>query len=99
MNKLKALHEKHRVEKRFRKQFHLNHQYDRKLKTWRFVGYKCIYCDRMVRADKTLEQHSRRCHRRGLTVIADRLDRAEVIVLKKDRTVWSPLETNHKFSE
>jgi hypothetical protein len=100
MRAIQKLHEKHKLEKRFHSKFHLNHQYDRKLKAWKFVGYRCINCQRMVRADKSVDYHSSRCKKRKLVVLADRYHMDEnVIVLGKDRTVWTPLETNQKFSE
>jgi len=100
MRTLQRLHEKHKLDKQHNKRFHLYHQYDRKLKTWKFVGYKCTVCDRIVRADKTVDHHASRCIKRRLVVLADRYeDNENVIVMTKDRTVWSPVETNQKFSE
>jgi len=100
MRRLQELHNKHKLDKRYYKRFHLNHTYDRKLKTWRFVGYKCTICDRIVRADKNVDHHARRCTKRKLVVLADRYEENdEVIVMTKDRTVWSKLETNQKLPE
>jgi uncharacterized protein YjaG (DUF416 family) len=99
INIIKKLHVKHRILKEQQKQFHLNHRYDRKIKSWRFVGYRCIFCSRMMRNTEMVDRHSNNCPQ--LKNYKRRMEkpRETPTIVTIDRKVWEPLETNQKFSE
>jgi hypothetical protein len=95
---IKKLHDKHYILKEKQTQFHLNHQYDRKIKSWKFVGYRCIFCNRMMRNTDMVDRHSNNCpslknFRRRMSNLKE-----EPTIVTNDRQIWSPIETNQKNS-
>ena len=69
---------------------YLVHQYDNKIKSWKFTGYQCIYCGSNMKYASSIDKHSELC--RELTKTTTRRVNAEQYenVLSKDRTKWDP---------
>ena len=58
--KLQKLHSKYNKYPT-RKFIVLSHQYDVKLKTWRFIGYRCKHCSKPLKDLDLIEQHESVC--------------------------------------
>jgi hypothetical protein len=68
---------------------YLIHQFDPKIKTWKFTGYQCIHCGSNMKYASSIEKHPQLC--KELNKVLTRVKEDPEITLTKDRTLWSPL--------
>jgi hypothetical protein len=57
---LKDLHELNNKYPKL-KDMHLTHQYDSKIKEWKFVGHSCSKCGRVFKKEMYIEKHENSC--------------------------------------
>jgi len=78
------------------KEFHFSHQYDAKIKQWRFMGYTCTKCGRTVQNPNIVPKHSMNCKKGPPTVYCQDPDPSQIRDIKG--RPWQPYDSNQKKS-
>ena len=92
--KINELHDTYNVYPEY-KDFYLSYQYDRKLDTWKFLGYRCTKCGKIFKKDKTVPNHYKNCKiiNTNRRYKLNEID-SDAIVLDKNRELWHPTDIN-----
>lgn len=75
-------------------QFHLSHNYDRKTKTWKFVGYRCTKCGVTFKRANTVPNHPSACRETYTNRKWDKDN--ELNIVRVDGKPWRPLDFNQE---
>ena len=92
MTDFKTLHEEHNLFPD-NTNFHLVHNFDKKLKIWKFMGYRCMKCGVTFKRPNTIPNHLDSCR----YYLAKRKDVSEqdgVNIVTVDGKPWKPLDFN-----
>lgn len=75
--------------------FHSSYAYDNQLKSWQFLGYTCVHCEKTFKTSDVRKKHLDTC--RGLSRKKEK-DEEPPIIFDVHGKEWQPLETNQNFS-
>ena len=98
MNKIQKLHEQYNRYPEYSK-FHLSFQFDKKIKDWKFLGYRCVHCNKIFVKPGTIPQHVTTC--RAIPNSNKHVSKT-ILPLEKQQIVtqygteWKPLDFNQK---
>ena len=89
--KQEDLHDKHNKYPEY-KNFHLAHNYDTNLKIWKFAGYKCVKCGRILTQTNIVPRHEQNCKDINKVRIYKDLNEIDpsATILTDDGKVWAP---------
>lgn len=95
MKQIQELHQKYNKYPEY-KDFHLSYSFDRKTKSWQFMGYRCMKCMKIFVRDSTVPGHYNNCKEinKVLKFPKDPEITKDIKVLTVERKIWKPLEIN-----
>ena len=70
---------------------YLVHQFDTKLKTWKFSGYQCVYCGSNMKYASSIEKHPSLCKELNKTTKRSYNSDDYEQVLTVEGKDWNPL--------
>lgn len=74
------------------KQFSLVHQYDTNIKIWRFRGYSCSKCNKVLQNPNILPRHHSQC--RVGDPNPDKVESEPLRILNVNGELWKPIDFN-----
>lgn len=77
------------------KNFNVAYNFDRKSKTWEFVGYKCVKCHKVLKQKNVVPRHQENCKDINTPRVYNTHEidpKAKVLNMKRDN--WEPLDFN-----
>ena len=92
MTNYKKLHLEHDKYKEFN--VSLEQKYDPKIKLWKFMGYRCNFCDAPLKTEYVIRKHQTLC-RKIHNPPKYKVEEPETIVTTKG-TIWEPKFTKFK---
>jgi hypothetical protein len=96
MDAIRKLHAQYNIHPENRK-FHLAYQYDKKVKDWKFLGWRCVQCNKVFKRPDTVPQHTNNCRYAGISnkVMVHKNKSIEELKVKTQYgTDWKPLDFN-----
>ena len=101
MDQVKKLHQENNVYPD-NKKYHLVYQHDKKLSEWKFMGYRCVNCHRIIKRVDSVPKHSITCTQHTSSnkyVRGKQVPISQLEIKTVDGKKWEPYDSNQKLTD